>query len=159
MMRRLADIAEIRTGFPFRGRVEPVPGGALAVVQMKDVDESAGLNPRGCLRIADEPNRYDRHLLEVGDVLLQSRGHKFPAVVFDKPLHGVAALGLMVIRTSSAAVPEYLNWLLNHPRTRETLRASARGTYVPFISRSALGELRVPLPPIGAQRRIAAIDQ
>jgi hypothetical protein len=159
MMRRLADIADIRAGFPFRGRVEPVPDGTLAVVQMKDVDDSAGLNPAGCLRIVDEPSRYDRHLLEVGDVLLQSRGHKFPAVVFDKPLHGVAALGLMVIRPSGAAIPEYLNWLLNNPRTREAMRAVARGTYVPFLSRANLEELQVLVPALDIQRRIVVIDQ
>ncbi len=157
-MRRLADIAEIRTGFPFRGRVEPVPDGTLAVVQMKDVDELAGLNPEGCLRIADEPKRYDKHLLDVGDVLLQSRGNKFPAVVLDKPLHGVAALGLMVIRPSPVIVPEYLSWILNHPRTRQALRATARGTYIPFLSRADIEELRLPVPAIGIQHQIVAID-
>ena len=159
MMQRLAEIADIRTGFPFRGRVKPVPSGTLAVVQMKDIDDSAGLNPAGCLRITDEPGRYAKHLLQVGDVLLQSRGRKFPAVVFDKPLHGVAALGLMVVRPSNAVVPEYLNWLLNHPRTRDTLRAVAKGTYIPFLSRTDLEALPVSIPGLDIQRRIVAIDQ
>jgi hypothetical protein len=155
--KRLADIADVRTGFPFRKAVQPVLGGTLAVVQMKDIDESAGLDLRGLTLIEDEPKRYEQHLLQVGDVLLQSKGNKFPAAAIDKPVHGIAALGLMIIRPS-LVIPEYLRWILNQPRTRDDLRAAAKGTYVPFLSRASVEALSVPLPTIETQRRIIEID-
>jgi hypothetical protein len=158
MKTRLADIAEVRTGFPFRQAVQAVPNGALAVVQMKNIDESAGLNLEACALIEDDPRRYAQHLLQVGDVLLQSKGNKFPAAALDKPVHGIAALGLMIIRPRMV-MPEYLQWILNQPRTRDALRAVARGTYVPFLSRGDVEELRVPLPTIETQHRIVEIDQ
>jgi hypothetical protein len=156
---RLADIADIRTGFPFRTKVVPAADGTLAVVQMKDVDESAGLIPEKCVRIEDEPRLYQRHLLELGDVLLQSRGHKFPAVLFDKPLHAVAALGLVVIRPKGSVDSGYLCWVLNHPRIRDALRGVARGTYVPFLARADLEEIQVPVPPRETQGRLVEIDR
>jgi hypothetical protein len=158
MKTRLADIAEVRTGFPFRQAVESVPNGALAVVQMKNIDESAGLNLEACVLIEDDPKRYVQHLLKVGDVLLQSKGSKFPAAVLDKAVHGIAALGLMIIRPRTVT-PEYLQWVLNQPRTRGALRAVARGTYVPFLSRVDVEELQVPLPAIETQHRIVEIDR
>jgi hypothetical protein len=156
MKTRLADIADVRTGFPFRKAVQAVPNGALAVVQMKDIDESAGLNLDACVRIEDDPKRYEQHLLKMGDVLLQSKGNKFPAGALDKPVHGIAALGLMIIRPRMVT-PDYLQWVLNQPRTRAALRAVARGTYVPFLSRVDVEDLMVPLPAIETQRRIVEI--
>jgi len=125
---------------------------------MKDVDDSAGLIPEACLRIKDEPGRYEKHLLQVGDVLLQSRGSKFPSVVFDKPLHAVAALGLIVVRPGSEVLPAYLSWLLNQPRMREALRAVAQGTYIPFLSKAEVEGLNVSLPPLETQQRVVQLD-
>jgi hypothetical protein len=158
MKTKLADIAEIRMGYPFRAAVKPIEGGTLAVVQMKDVDESAGLIPEACLRIKDEPERYEKHLLQIDDVLLQSRGSKFPSVVFDKPLHAIATLGLIVIRPGSETLPAYLSWLLNQARVREALRAVARGTYIPFLSKADVEALNVSLPPLDTQKRIVHVD-
>jgi hypothetical protein len=158
MKQRLANVADVRTGFPFRKAVEAAPNGALAVVQMKDIDNLAGLNPAACVLIKDDPKRYEQHLLKLGDVILQSRGNKFPAAVLDKPVHGIAALGLMVIRPH-AVMPEYLKWVLNQPRTREALRGTAQGTYVPFLSRSNVEDVQIPVPSFEIQRRIVEIDR
>jgi restriction endonuclease S subunit len=155
---RLADIAEVRTGFPFRKAVQPVPGGTLAVVQMKDIDDSAGLNLEGLTLIEDDAKRYEQHLLNFGDVLLQSRGSKFPAAVVDKPVHGIAALGLIVIRPH-AIVPEYLKWVLNQSRTRDAFRGAARGTYIPFLSRTNVEDAAIPVPAVEIQQRIVEIDR
>lgn len=159
MWRKLCDVADVRAGYPFRGRVVHVDGANLAVVQMKDVDDVAGLKPDGCLRIRGEDLNTQRHLLQPGDVLIQSRGQKFPAAVVDQPIYGIAALGLYVLRPGGDVLPAYLAWYLNQPRTRAALRAVARGTYIPFLSANDLRESRVPVPAISTQQRIADIEQ
>jgi hypothetical protein len=159
MRQKLRDLADVRAGYPFRGRVVHEHEGDLAVVQMKDIGEVAGLTPHGCLRINSRSVNPDRHLLQRGDVLIQSRGQKFPAAVVDQPIFGIAALGLYVIRPTATATPEYLAWFLNLPRTRAALRGIARGTHIPFLSASDLREVEVPLPPLETQRRIAQIEQ
>ena len=151
MKSRLADVADVRAGYPFRGKVVDDPNGSLSVVQMKDINDAGHLDPTGCLHIAEEA-AHGKHLLKLGDVLLQSRGSKFPAGMIDAEIRGVAALGLHLLRPGKSVLPEYLAWIMNHPRIRETLGEMARGSYVPFLSVQDLKELKVPLPPIETQR-------
>ena len=156
MMKRLADIAVVQTGFPFREKVVPDPEGTLAVIQMKDIDDSAGLQLDGCTMINYNDKRYSKHLLNVGDVVIQSRGSKFPAATIDKTILAIAALGLMVIHPEGIS-PEYLAWVLNQGRTREALRSVSQGTYVPFISRAALEALQIPVPAMEVQQKLVSI--
>lgn len=156
MQSRLADIADVRTGFPFRGKVMDDPSGNLAVVQMKDVSDAGLLDAGSYLRIK-EVSAHSRHLLKQGDVLLQSRGAKFPAGVVDAEVHGIAALGLHVLRPGERLLPEYLAWVMNHPTTREALRSIARGSYIPFLSKADLADLKVPVPSIQTQRQIVEV--
>lgn len=156
MQARLADIAEVRTGFPFRGKVQNDPSGTLAVVQMKDIVDAGHLDRSGSIRIQEEP-AHGRHLLRRGDVLLQSRGSKFPAAVVDDDIHGIAALGLHVLRPGKTVIPEYLSWVMNHPLMREALVGLARGSYIPFLSKADLAGLSIPLPPLPTQRQIVEV--
>jgi Type I restriction modification DNA specificity domain len=151
----LRDIVDVRPGFPFRGKIEPEADGTLAVVQMRDVDEVAGLNLSGCARIHADEKRYGHHALQRGDVLLQARGHRLPAVELGKPIVGIAAAGLYVLRPKSGVDPAFLAWLLNHPKMREGLLAIARGTYIPFLSKADLQNLQLPVPDHRTQERIA----
>lgn len=156
MQSRLADVADVRTGFPFRGKVMDDPMGSLAVVQMKDVSDAGYLDASEGLRIQEEP-AHGRHLLKHGDVLLQSRGSKFPAAVVNTEVHGIAALGLHVLRPGQQLLPEYLVWVMNHPTTRDALRGIARGSYIPFLSKADLADLTIPVPPIQTQRQIIEV--
>lgn len=156
MQSRLADVADVRTGYPFRGKVMDDPNGEVAVVQMKDVNDGGRLDASGCLRIREEP-AHGRHFLKQGDVLLQSRGAKFPAGVVDVEIHGIAALGLHVLRPGPELLPAYLAWVMNHPTTRESLRGIARGSYIPFLSKADLANLEIPVPPLRTQQKIVEV--
>jgi hypothetical protein len=156
MKRRLADVAEVRTGYPFRGKVLDDPRGTLAVVQMKDVSSVGQLHTDNYLHIKEEP-AHGRHLLQLGDVLLQSRGSNYPAGAVVDQVHGIAALGLHVLRPGKEVLPEYLAWVMNHPTTRGSLREIARGSYIPFLSKTDLVDFLIPVPPIPTQQRIVNV--
>lgn len=153
---RLADVAELRTGYSFRGKVVDDPAGGLAVVQMKDVGDIGHFKPEDCIRITEEP-AHRRHLLQPGDLLLQARGSMFPAVVVEVPFHGIAAFGLHVLHPSDKVLPEYLVWALNHPMLQAVMSGMAKGSSVPFLSKSSLADLQVPIPSLEAQRRIVGV--
>lgn len=150
---RLADVAEIRTGYSFRGKIADDPLGTLAVVQMKDVRDIGHLDSEGCIRIREEP-AHRRHLLQSGDVVLQARGSTFPAGMVEAPFHGIAAFGLHVLHLSNKVLSEYLVWALNHPTLQAAMSGMAQGSSVPFLSKSSLESLPIPLPPLATQRRI-----
>lgn len=159
MWQRLADVANVFTGYPFRGKVNPEEGGDLAVVQIKDVDAAAGLRTHDLIMLRDALGKYGKYLLSTGDVLLQSRGSNHPVAVVREGFRGIAALGLHVIRPKQKHLhPDYLVWYMNHPKSQAKLKDAARGSYIPFISKGDLAEFRIPVPSLDVQDRIACID-
>jgi hypothetical protein len=159
MWKRMGDVADVLTGYPFRGKVMPEDGGDLAAIQIKDLTIGGGLDLDGALRIRGEA-AYQRHLLQANDILMQSRGSANRAVVFEGTVRAIAALGLLVIRPQVQQVlPAFLLWFLSHPRTQERLRDLARGSTVDFIAKNDAADFMVPTPPLGLQEQVIAVDR
>jgi hypothetical protein len=158
MWHRLRDVTQITTGYPFRGKVHPEEGGDVMVVQIKDIDAESGLTADRTLQLRGRDGKYDRYLLSTGDVLFQSRGSRHPVALVDVPIRGIAALGLHVLKSDRRRLrPEFLVWYLNHPNGQAEIKDVAKGSYVPFVSKAALEDLRIPIPPIQTQNKIVEI--
>jgi restriction endonuclease S subunit len=159
-MKKLGGIAEIRTGYPFRGRIERVEDGNCLMVQMGDVRASSG-------EVSDVqtnvvvPGDPGKHLLHYGDVLFTGRGVRNEAATFVGDAGNViAAPHLFVLRPKGdLAFPDYLTWFLNLPETQEKIHTIRSGSAVPFVPMAMLAELEVPLPSIEMQKRIAGMKR
>lgn len=158
MWMRLGDLAELTTGYSFRGKVLPDEDGDLTVLQIKDLNMDGRVDAADALRIRGD-RVYDKHLLRAGDVLFQSRGMQNPAAVLDEPLRAIAALGVHIIRPRpDVLLPAFLVWYLNQPRTQLRLRDLSRGSTVPFIAKDDAMDFHVPVPPLAIQQKVIAID-
>jgi restriction endonuclease S subunit len=157
----LGEVARVSTGYPFRRKVEAEEGGDIVLIQIKDVDSTEGVSEGGTIVLRSEGGKYEKHLLQEGDLLFQSRGSRHPVAVVEGGVRGIAATGLLVIRPDRRRVmPGYLAWWLNHPQSQEKLtRGVARGTYIPFISKGELDAFLVALPPLAVQARIVEVDR
>ncbi len=157
----LGDAARVSTGYPFRRKVEAEEGGDIVLIQIKDVDSTEGVSASGTIVLRSDGGKYEKHLLQEGDLLFQSRGSRHPVAVVGGGVRGIAATGLHVIRPDSRrAMPGYLAWWLNHPQSQAKLiRDLARGTYIPFISKSDLEGFLVAIPPLVVQARIVDVDR
>ena len=160
MITTLGTVAEVSTGYPFRKKVESEPGGDLVVVQIKDLGGSEGVAGAGAVVLRNDRGEYDRHLLQPGDIVFQSRGSRHPAAVVQPGLKGIAAIGLHVIRPDVTRVlPEYLAWWLNHPRSQaKFIEEVARGSYIPFVAKADLVRFAVPIQPLQKQRRVIEVE-
>lgn len=160
-MTPLGDVAAVSTGYPFRSRVESEQGGDIVLVQLKDIDGSAGVSGSGTIVLRNDKGRYERYLLDEGDLLFRSRGSRHPVAVVGRGLRAIAATGLHIIRPLRGQVlPEYLAWWLNHPASQAKLHDElARGTYIPFVSKADLEKFRVPVPTLEVQRRIVEVHR
>lgn len=156
----LGDVAEVRTGYSFRSRLELDADGDVAVIQMKDIDDSNLLHSEHLARIP-MPDLKDRHLVQEGDLLFRSRGgSNLASLVATFPGRAVLVAPMMLIRPrSDAVVPAYLQWFINLPATQGALAAQAAGTDIKMIGKAALELLAVPLPPLAVQRLIVEIAQ
>ncbi|MGE0114093.1 MAG: restriction endonuclease subunit S [Steroidobacteraceae bacterium] len=159
-MNCLPDIAEIRMGYSFRGRLESNFAGDVSVIQMKDIDEANTLRPESLTQVF-MPDLADRHCVQKGDLLFRSRGGSYgAALVVIELVRTVLAAPMLLVRPVHAQVnPAYLQWVLNHPDTLAKLVALEAGTSVKMISKAALEQLEIPLPSLQEQSRIVAIAQ
>jgi hypothetical protein len=161
MWHELGKVAQVGSGYPFRGKVENDPNGSLVVLQQKDISDLAAMGPEqlaeivppGAARV-DEADSYTRHRLQLDDVLLQMRGGQFLSVVFAGSYPAMAAQGVAVIRPGPTLMPRFLCWFLGHPKTTEKLHSMAGGTHIPFLSKKTLTEYPVPVPSLETQQRV-----
>lgn len=153
------DIAEVRMGFHFRGRVQEEPDGNALVLQIRDVDEAGRFDPES-LTPMDIPN-MENHALSFQDIVFLARGARRYAFLFNEPRYEniVPAGYFMVIRPKSDQVsPAYLAWAMNQDLFQAKVNAASSGTAVPQITKSNLTSLEIDVPDVATQERIAAID-
>ena len=153
-------VREIATGYPFKSRVESEPGEDVCVVQLRNIEDT------GKLDVSEAPLvRFDsikvrpRFWLQPGDILFRSRGPSMPAaVVPDDLAPAIAASPIIMIRVKPGQVdPAYLVWFLNHPKGQRLLQQKARGTSMPMVNKSVLGDLEIDLPPFEVQRQVVEL--
>jgi len=157
-VKKIADIAMVRSGYPFRTRVEADPEGDTYVLQLKDVTARAPADVAGAIRtLVKAPSA---HHLAAGDVVLKGRGTTHCALVENIPtnLPLVAAAPILVLRPKPGRVePAFLRWLLNHPTSQTRLAASAVGTYIPTLTKALIEDFEIDLPPLETQRLITGV--
>mgnify|MGYP001264853269 FL=1 len=151
----LGDLTEVRMGYSFRSRLEPHAAGDVAVIQMKDIDESNLVHVEGLVRV-QMPDLKSRHLVRPGDLLFRSRGSTNSAALVGADLgRAVLAAPMLLIRPMADALdPAYLQWFINHAATQADLASQAAGTAVKMIGATALAGLPVTVPPLATQRHI-----
>lgn len=159
-MPQLDTLCLINTGASFRGRIIDEPAGTCRVVQLRDVDWDAGrIVWQGLDRVNGiEPRSH--HLLRAGDVLFAAKGQTNGAVLVTEDGRAVATSSFFVIRARRPDVlGTYVAWYINTASAQVQLQKCARGTSLRSISKSCLGSLDLPLPPVETQHRIARAAQ
>lgn len=136
------------------GVVEWIAGSAATLDRVKLHTAARGF--------VDGPKQTGRQ----GDVLLLSRGQRPFAVAVAEDLgECVAASYFHILRPRPGVTSDYLAFVINHPRTQETLAGLLRGSHMPFVPLSELATLEVPVPPLDKQAafvnlaRLAAREQ
>jgi hypothetical protein len=159
MKKHLEEIADVRVGYQFRGKVTADPHGAVRVVQIKDVDSDLRIRVDDLTPVAVD--RAEPYLIRREDVLFLGRGHRlYGTVVPDVPPNTIATGYFFILRADPAViVPEYFAWALNQREFQEALRPFHRGSHMPMISRTDLAALAVQVPPLSVQREILHLNQ
>ncbi|MGB5943365.1 MAG: restriction endonuclease subunit S [Leeuwenhoekiella sp.] len=107
-------------------------------------------------------SKMDRHLLQADDLVVLAKGHHgFMAHLIKGDVQpAVASSVFLVLRDIAPNVlPEYLAWYINLNSTQEKLKGNSRGSALPAINRTILGELEIDIPPIPVQENIIAVDK
>lgn len=160
-MRKVADIASIRNGYAFRGRIESDNHGDTRVIQACDLTNDTELDTSNlsCVQLGKKASRYQ---LNENDIVFMARGQRQKAyrpirkTVTGRPV--ITAFGLLVISArENMVIPEYLHWALNTPRVQQNIQVLKEGTGITFISDKKFGNVEIPLPPLETQMQIAQL--
>lgn len=161
MKTKLAEIAEVRLGYQFRKKIEPADDGTHWVIQIRDFDQDRVLRKEDLSRVRiNEP--HEQFLINRGDVLFLSRGHRNWAAPILEDLKDVIAVShFFILRIKDTRVdPEYLAWYINQTPVQEYLRSNARrGTHMPLITLAAFKELIVDVTDMTTQHRIVELNR
>lgn len=161
MMMKLADIAAISAGFPFRGAIEVVPEGKVFVVQMKNVDPEMGVDWLSVTR-SNAPGKREPDWLREGDVIFAARGSRnYAALIEGAPTNAVCSPHFFVLRLRDQAtvLPAFLAWQINQAPARKYFEQSATGSYILNIRRQVLEDLEVAVPARQQQDQIVAFNR
>ena len=114
MKKRIRDIAEIRTGYQFRGKVEAAEDANVAVIQIKDIDDRLNVCLDDLLPVrVDNPEPY---VVSKGDVLFLSRGHRqYAAMISDAVADTIATGYFFILHPDERRDPSRVPGLVHQP--------------------------------------------
>ena len=155
----LARIATISAGYPFRGKVDELPDGEVAVIQMRNADPVNGIDWPSLSRVA-LPRVSAKAFLAVGDVILSTRGGRNIAYCMEgRQEQVVCSPHFFVIRAKRQAIlPEFLTWQLNQKPAQDHFAAGATGSYILNLKREVVERLPIVVPPLAEQQLIVEFD-
>ncbi len=160
---KLQTLADIHSGYLFRGAVEHTSSGEWGVIQIKDLVEHGHLSKSALTSAHLDTDPSDKYLLHEGDILLRTRSNQsFPAVLIKEsfPKKTVAAAQFFYVRVSDKRLlPAYLSWHLNQPVSQQYLLSKAKGTALKAIGIQAVKDLPIPVPSIETQKRIIQLNE
>lgn len=155
----LRDVVTVMAGHPIRDAIRSVPGGDIAVVQIKNVDAHAGVEWPAVTRTVLSTRR-DPDWLRPGDILFSARGQRNIAVCLDHPpARAVCSPHFFLIRVNNAGVtlPEFVAWQMNLPQAQRYFSQSATGSYITSIRRQVLEALPILIPTLDRQRLLVRL--
>lgn len=144
-------------GYPFRSRLEHDATGAIAVVQMKDIDDASLLHVEDAIRV-DLADVKEHHLIRQGDLVFRSRGRTNSVALISADIGPAVLAAPMLLIRPVEVLPAYLLWYINLPTVQATLAAQAEGTSVRMISKAALEALEIPVPSRRKQQLIVEVS-
>jgi type I restriction enzyme S subunit len=159
---KLGDLLHIKHGFAFLGEHFGSTG-THVVLTPGNFQEEGGFKERG-----DKAKWYsgpipDDYVLNEGDLLVamteQAEGLLGSSALIPRSsvyLHN-QRLGLVQIRDQKKADQHFIYYLFNSKPVRQQIRGSASGTKIRHTAPSRIADVKVSVPSLPVQRRIAGI--
>jgi restriction endonuclease S subunit len=159
-VKHLSTIASLEQGHLFRKGISNLPMGYIHLIQPSNIDPVNGVIDEQ-LHMVRNIDVKESAILKKNDIIIKTKTNKPIAVMIYSSDNQFAVTNhFIIIRiTDDSILPEYLTWFLNTRKTQEYFSRLIVGTNVPFLKKTALSDLEVPIPPKEKQERIAMLDR
>jgi len=158
---KLDKIANIKSGYHSRGKIESIENGSHFLLQARDVDgKNLTYQTDTLIRFNPDPSVPGR-ALKKNDILFMARGARNYSILLGEiPDATLAAACFFIVSVlGKNLLPAYLCWYLNQtPVERYLVRHSGRGVHMPVVRRSVLEKLDIPMPNLETQKNIVELE-
>lgn len=153
----LIEIADIITGFPFKGEKYSTTG--IRTVRGENVTE--GRLRWDNIKCWNTPfDQEENYLLKTDDIVIGMDGSKVGknmARIRKNDLPLLLAQRVACVRSKKGNNQIYLYYLINNPRFKEYVFKTQTGSSVPHISRKQIEDFKVPVFDLSTQQKIGSI--
>jgi restriction endonuclease S subunit len=159
---KIAEIAEIHSGYQVRDKSELGKVGNLSFIQVKNLDRNlnrVSFNELEKLKMNKEMNKYS---VVKGDVLFLAKGNISAFLIDDESFINdevyIPMSHFFVLRPKKKIIlQEYLWWVLNLKDTHQKLQKFLKGTMMSFISKSDFESIEIRIPSLEEQKKIVEL--
>jgi type I restriction enzyme S subunit len=136
---------------------EPIKGG-VPCVRVVDLTTKSPSPERMITTSASISNTYKRTILQKGDLIFALRGDiGRVAIAGDKLVGANLTRGVALISPSEIINSEYLFQIIQSPLVKQHINQSVNGSALKEIPIAGLRKIRIPIPPLSEQEKIAVI--
>ena len=150
----------IQTGFQVRGKVQSDSQGNYTLIQVKDTIRSVLYHIKSenldKISIPEEKRKFmSKYLVQKNNVLYLSKLNPAAFRYTDFIENTIPMAHFYILRPKTDIIDsDYLCWALNQDFMKPYIQRCLRGTILPFISKDALIDLKIPLPNFAIQKKI-----
>lgn len=153
----LSDVANVRSGYTFRGALENNPAGDIKILQIKDLRQRAVIDAEALISVSWEGSKSPP-LLEDSDIAVVARGDSNTAALYKGGQRIVATSQFFIVSRKTAEIsPEYLCWMINLPQSQRSLERN--GSSIQAISKASLMSMPIPLPSLETQAKLTNLQR
>ncbi len=155
-IRKLSDLAEIKSGFAFQKAIQHTSDGTISVVQIKDLQPRLPIPWDDLTCVAESPlmqcNRLERDM-----ILFSAKGTKnFAWHVDIQPKFAVCTSLFHSITPNTLLIDAaFLAWQINQTKAQSYIEQASAGITVKNIRIGALKALPISVPPMEIQKKVA----
>jgi restriction endonuclease S subunit len=161
MLNTLSDLATVKGGHPFRGKIPENKDGDAFAIQIKDINELGKVDWNNLISTSLLGRKTPDWLAE-GDVLFAARGLKNIAVSLDqvtKPTVCGPHFFVIQVKQGANILPEFLAWQLNQIPAQKYFTQSAEGSAQLSIRRAVVEATPITIPSMDKQQTIVAFNR
>jgi len=159
--KKIKEVCHVKQGYAFRSGIPHDSTGTIPLIQPKDISDEGELLTKQIIR-TEMPSIKSTQWLKNNDVLLVNRGRFVSTMYHDDVATNCIASGSILILTphnNQDLLPEYLALYFNSKMGAQHLLKLTEHSTIPYISRSNLLEMRIPVPPLAKQQTLIKLER